>query len=343
MGCLGDSEQEEDRCAKLFTTAACCFIISGIETNEGALPVNRREFLKCHAKGALWLAAAGCRWPIPSTALAAGVPDVVVAKGTQALATRAAVTALGGMGRFVRRGDRVVIKPNMSFPRPPDAGTNTHPKVVRELAIMCLEAGAAKVSILDHTLYEPEVCLERSGIREACTGLADVTVKAINEARHYTQVQIPEGRRLNDNLFSQDALEADVLIAVPVAKSHSSTKVSASLKGMMGLVYHRRGMHIYGLDTCIVDLCTVLRPHLVLIDATRTLATNGPGGPGRVLKGETILASTDMVAADACAVSILEFYGKRYQPREIGHISQAHERGLGRMDVENLKVIQVGA
>jgi len=246
------------------------------------------------------------------------------------------------MGRFVKRGARVVIKPNMSFPRPPDAGTNTHPEVVRELAIMCLEAGAAKVSILDHTLYEPEICLDRSGIREACTDLADVTVKAINEALHYTQVQIPEGRRLSDNLFSRDALEADVLIAVPVAKSHSSTTVSMSLKGMMGLVYHRRGMHLYGLETCLVDLCTVLRPHLVLIDATRVLSTNGPGGPGRVLKKDTILASTDMVAADACAVSVLEFYGRRHLPKEIGHISQAHERGLGKMDVGDLKVVEAG-
>jgi uncharacterized protein (DUF362 family) len=304
--------------------------------------VNRREFLKCHAKGALWIAAAGSGWLVPSTTPASGAPQVVMARGAPALATKAALAALGGMGRFVKRGARVVIKPNMSFPRPPDAGTNTHPEVVRELAIMCLEAGAAKVSILDHTLYEPEICLDRSGIREACTDLADVTVKAINEALHYTQVQIPEGRRLSDNLFSRDALEADVLIAVPVAKSHSSTTVSMSLKGMMGLVYHRRGMHLYGLETCLVDLCTVLRPHLVLIDATRVLSTNGPGGPGRVLKKDTILASTDMVAADACAVSVLEFYGRRHLPKEIGHISQAHERGLGKMDVGDLKVVEAG-
>ncbi len=304
--------------------------------------MNRREFLKWQARGGLWLAAGGPRLNL-GVALASAAPDVVVAKGTPALATRAAVKALGGMGRFVRRGDRVVIKPNMSFPRPPDAATNTHPEVVRELAIMCLDAGAARVSILDNTLYDPEACLERSGIRDACKDLGGVAVKAINDAHHYAEKRIPQGIRLKDNSFSTEALEADVLIAAPVAKSHSSTTVSASLKGMMGLVYHRRGMHLYGLQSCIVDLCTVLRPHLVLIDATRTLATNGPGGPGRVVKGDTVVASTDMVAADACAVSILEFYGKRYQAREIGHISQAHERGLGRMDVENLKVSQVVA
>lgn len=305
--------------------------------------MNRRDFLKCQAKGAFWLAAAGSRWMIPGSALASDAPDVVVARGAAAIATRAAVIGLGGMGRFVKRGDRVVIKPNMSFPRPPDAGTNTHPEVVKELAIMCLEAGAATISVLDNTLYDPEACLERSGIRDACKDLAGVAVKAINEARNYVEKEIPQGRRLTDNSFSREALEADVLIAAPVAKSHSSTTVSASLKGMMGLVYHRRGMHLYGLETCIVDLCTVLRPHLVLIDATRTLSTNGPGGPGRVVKRDMILASTDMVAADACAVSILEFYGKRYKAREIGHISQAHERGLGRMDVEKLKVKEVGA
>ena len=94
----------------------------------------------------------------------------------------------------------------------------------------------------------------------------------------------------------------------------------------------------YDLHTSIVDLCTVVKAHLTVIDATRVLSTNGPGGPGKVLKENTVIASADMVAADAFTVASFEWYGKKYQPKQVRHIREAHERGLGRMDIENLKV-----
>ncbi|MBW2092013.1 MAG: DUF362 domain-containing protein, partial [Deltaproteobacteria bacterium] len=115
--------------------------------------------------------------------------------------------------------------------------------------------------------------------------------------------------------------------------------VSLSMKGMMGLVLKRRVMHWrYDLDTSLVDLCTLLKADLVVIDASRVLSTGGPGGPGKILKEDTIIASRDMVAADAYTVSRFEWYGRRFKPRQVGHIMQAHERRLGRMDVENLKI-----
>jgi uncharacterized protein (DUF362 family) len=137
----------------------------------------------------------------------------------------------------------------------------------------------------------------------------------------------------------KEVLKSDVLIAAPVAKSHSSTGVSLSMKGMMGLVYNRRVMHWrYDLHTSIVDLCSLLKPHLVLIDGTRVLSTNGPSGPGKVLHENTVIASKDMVAADAFAVSRFLWYGKQYKPGQVPHIREAHERGLGRMDVEKLNI-----
>jgi uncharacterized protein (DUF362 family) len=141
------------------------------------------------------------------------------------------------------------------------------------------------------------------------------------------------------NDIMREVLKSDVLIAAPVAKSHSSTGVSLSMKGMMGLVYNRRDMHgPYDLSTSIVDLSTVLKADLVVIDATRVLTTNGPRGPGKVLSAKTVIASRDMVAADAYAVSHFEWYGRRYKASQVAHIREAHERGLGRMDVENLRV-----
>jgi uncharacterized protein (DUF362 family) len=87
-----------------------------------------------------------------------------------------------------------------------------------------------------------------------------------------------------------------------------------------------------------VDLASLLKPQLAVIDATRVLSSGGPGGPGTVLKGDMVLASTDMVAADAYTVAQFEWYGRKYAPRQVPHIAEAHRRGLGRMDVENLNV-----
>ncbi|MBW1789655.1 MAG: DUF362 domain-containing protein [Deltaproteobacteria bacterium] len=301
--------------------------------------MNRREFFKYQAKGILWMIAGGSGILLPKKLIAAPVPDIAVVKGAPAAATRAAVDLLGGMKQFVNAGDRVVIKPNMSFPTPPERASNTHPEVVRELAVMCKEAGASRILVLDHTLAGEELCLERSGIRKACNSISKKMVFALSDDRFYKATDIPEGKSMTSTDIMKEVLKSNVLIAAPVAKSHSATGVSLSMKGMMGLNYDRRVMHWkYDLHTSIVDLCTVLKADLAVIDGTRVLSTNGPQGPGKVLKGDTIIASADMVAADAYAVSIFEWYGRRFKPKQIRHIREAHKRGLGRMDVENLSV-----
>ena len=301
--------------------------------------MNRREFLRYQAKGILWMIAGGSGILLPKRLIAASVPDIAVVKGAPAAATRAAVDLLGGIKQFVKPGDRVVIKPNMSFPTPPERASNTHPEVVRELAVMCKEAGAARILVLDHTLSREELCLKRSGIRKALNPISKKMVFALSDDRFYKATEIPAGKSMPSTDIMKEVLKCDVLIAAPVAKSHSATGVSLSMKGMMGLNYDRRVMHgKYDLHTSIVDLCTILKADLTVIDGTRVLSTNGPQGPGKVLKRDTIIASTDMVAADAYAVAAFEWYGKRFKPRQVRHILEAHERGLGRMDVENLHV-----
>lgn len=301
--------------------------------------MDRREFLGYQAKGILWMIAAGSGILLPKRVIAAPVPDIAVVKGAPAAATRAGVDLLGGMKQFVKPGDRVVIKPNMSFAAPPERASNTHPEVVRELAAMCKEAGAEKILVLDHTLNREELCLERSGIQKACSLIGKKMVFALNDDRFYKSTDIPAGKSMKSTDIMKEVLKSDVLIAAPVAKSHSSTGVSLSMKGMMGLNYDRGIMHRkYDLHTSIVDLCTVLKADLTVIDGTRVLSTNGPHGPGKVLKKDTVIASRDMVAADAYAVSLFEWYGKRFKPEQVRHIREAHKRGLGRMDVENLNV-----
>ncbi|HQI80809.1 MAG TPA: DUF362 domain-containing protein, partial [Deltaproteobacteria bacterium] len=113
--------------------------------------MGRRTFMKTHAKGALWLAASASLVS-PRVLSGAEIPDIAVCVGDAAAATRRAVTMMGGMKSFVRTGDKVVIKPNMSFTGDVMDAVNTHPEVVRELVAMCREAGASRVRVLDHTL-----------------------------------------------------------------------------------------------------------------------------------------------------------------------------------------------
>ncbi|MDZ7698477.1 MAG: DUF362 domain-containing protein [Deltaproteobacteria bacterium] len=299
--------------------------------------MNRRDFLTYQLKGLLWIGVSGIVWP--ARGLAADIPDIAVATGgTPEAETRAVIEMLGGIGAFVKNGDRVLIKPNMSFAVPPERASNTHPKVVSTLAALCKEAGASRVMILDNPLASEERCLEASGIYDACKPIDEQMVQMVNNSALFQEIDIPGAVTLKKTDVMKDVLKADVFIAAPVAKSHSGAGVSLSMKGMMGLIYNRRIMHMLDLHTAIVDLASVLKPDLTVIDATRVLSTGGPGGPGKVLKKDTVIASRDMVAADAYAVSAFEWYGKRFKPRQVRHIREAHERKLGRMDVENLAV-----
>lgn len=292
----------------------------------------RRSFLACSLAS---LAAAGLS---PSLALAGtDTPHLALGKGVPGPATRAAVELLGGMGSFVREGDNVLIKPNMSFSAGPKAAVTTHPDVVEALARMCLQSGAARVYVMDHTLRDPSACREETGIGRLEKELPRVVVQTPSSSHRFQSADIPEGRQLTSSDFLKEALAADVLIAAPVAKHHGSTGVSLSMKGMMGLILDRGSLHWkYDLNTAIVDLSTKLRADLTVIDATRALTSDGPSGPGEVARPDTVIASRDMVAADAKAVTLVRWYGRSVPPEKVAHIREAHERGLGRMDVENL-------
>jgi uncharacterized protein (DUF362 family) len=305
----------------------------------------RREFLKRSAQYAA-VGAASMTVPgmIEAVYSAEKEPQIVVANGGPGPATRAAVNAFGGMGRFVKQGDKVVIKPNMSFPNPPDWGTTTHPDVVRELTTMCVEAGASSVLILDNPLRSAELCLERSGVRKACTDLPHTQVQGPTNKNFYEEVRIPEGKALTSTMVMKKVLEANVLIAVPVAKSHSATGVSMAIKGMMGLIYDRKDFHLnLDIDVAVVDLCTVLKPKLTIIDASRILSEGGPSGPGKVIPMNKIIASRDMVAADSMAVELGTWYGRKFKAQQVKHIQIANQRGLGNMDISCQTVKEVSA
>ncbi len=300
---------------------------------------NRREFLKTNLKGALVLAAGSSGLLYPRMGFSEAKSDIIVAKGSPVDALRAAIKQMGGMSAVVKQGNRVLIKPNMSWASKPEMAANTNPLIVRELAMMCKDAGASNILITDYTLQDPNSCLVNSGIHDACKDISGVSVTTANSDALYKDTEFSNAVTMKKNGVHKEALSADVLIAVPVAKTHMATGISLSMKGMMGLVWDRRTMHMSNLSSSIADMCMKdLKADLTIIDGSRVLTTNGPGGPGNIMVENTIIVSRDMVAADAYAVSAFEWYGKKYEPKQVEHIRLASERGIGRMDLENMNI-----
>lgn len=304
--------------------------------------MTRRKFLKMAAAG-----TAGTALGIagqPSFSFAKEEYDLIVITGDPAGATKKALETLGGISRFVKKGQSVVLKPNMSFARTPEFGTTTHPLVVATVAQECIQAGANKVLILDHTLHRAELCLERTGIREACRNLSGTHVLAFQERKFFKEIKIPQGKALDRVEVIQEVLECDLLINIPVAKSHSATGVSLGIKGLMGLIWDRESFHSkLNINQALADLATVIKPQLTILDASRALTTGGPGGPGEVKKLNLIIAGTDPVAVDSFGVTIAPWYGQNFKGRQVEHLLIAHQRGLGKIDTDQFKIYKGSA
>ncbi len=275
------------------------------------------------------------------SAFATGPPfKTVMVTGDRITATRTAIQLLGGMERFVKKGNRVILKPNMSFPHPPDRATNTHPEVVAIVAELCVQAGASEIIILDYPLGRPAVCLRRSGIRDACSGLRNVHTVALAEEKFFKEVSVPRGKALKKVKLMKAVLESDVFINIPTAKSHTTTGVSLGMKGLMGVIWDRKYFHSQDIHQAIADLSSVVKVDLTLLDASRALATGGPTGPGRIVTPQTIVAGIDPVAVDALGVGLVEWYGQKLKPSEVKHIVAAHDMGLGSMNVDQMNIIR---
>jgi uncharacterized protein (DUF362 family) len=298
--------------------------------------VTRRTFLKTAMAGAT-LALSGN----PPFLQAKEEYDLAVISGEPVAATRKALEAIGGISRFIKKGQRVVLKPNMSFTRTPEFGATTHPLVVATVAQDCMNAGAQQVLILDHTLHRAELCLERTGIREACKNIPGVHVLTLQEKKFFQEIKVPQGKVLERVEVMKEVLDGSVLINIPVAKSHSATGVSMGMKGLMGLIWERESFHSrYNMNQALADLATVIKPQLTILDATRALTSGGPGGPGTVMKPNLIIAGVDPVAVDSYGVSIVPWYGQNFKGRQVEHLLIAHQRGLGKIDIDQLKIFK---
>jgi uncharacterized protein (DUF362 family) len=297
--------------------------------------LTRREVLK------LFLAGAGVAlapWPWKYNAFAAtpGPPDLVISKGTTpARITEAAIRALGGMSRFVSRGDVVLVKPNMSWDRKPALAATTNPEVVATLVRLCLEAGAKEVKVFDNTIEDARRCYVSSGIMAAAKE-AGAHVSYIEE-RKFRQMDL-KGEALKSWAVYQEAMEVDKIINCPILKQHSLARLTMGMKNLMGLIGGDRGRIHWHLEPAIVDLAAFFKPTLVVLDAIRILTANGPqGGSLKYVKQlHTVAASRDQVAIEAMGAKL---FGLR--PAEMDHLHIAAERGLGRMDLAKLRIKEV--
>jgi uncharacterized protein (DUF362 family) len=241
------------------------------------------------------------------------------------------------MGRFVKKGDVVLIKPNIGWARRPEVAATTNPEIVAEIARLCKQAGAREIKIMDHAVDRPDaLVLQITGLEEAAKKSGARASLASNLAL-YEKLNLKRGKALKTVDVMRDLRRADVVINVPIAKVHSSTGLTLGLKNMMGTVWDRGAFHSSeSLDQAIADYAAEVKPHLVILDAVRVLLTNGPGGPGRTADKGIVVAGSDPLAVDAYGATL---FGRK--PEEIGHLRRAHAMGVGEIDLRRITVKNV--
>lgn len=291
--------------------------------------MKRRDFLKL---GVSTLVAS----QLPGTLLGqTGQSVVAVSQGSDyAAVTRKTITALGGMKAFVKPGNTVVVKPNIGWDRKPEYAANTHPLVVKAIVEECLASGARRVKVFDHTCNDARRCYENSGIQAALKGMRNVDIRFVENDR-FRKTAL-NGLFLKEWALYDDALNSDVFINVPIAKHHSLTGLTLGLKNMMGIMADNRGYIHRSIEDALCDVNSVVKSHLVIIDATRILTAHGPqGGDLKDVKVmNTVIASRDIVAADAYATTLFDM-----KPQDLSTTVAAHKRGLGEMDVRKMRVL----
>jgi uncharacterized protein (DUF362 family) len=300
----------------------------------------RRDFLKTAAAGTMALSAASIAGNV--FAEAAAKSEVFAGKGKASVIIPKIIEKMGGIAHFVKPGSRVLIKPNMGFANPPEWATTTSPEAVYIITKLCLDAGAKRVIICDNTLRDPEICKQKTGIADAIKGLKGAVIFTPTEQQpnFFEEKSHPKATQLTKTEVVKEVGKSDVVICLPIAKSHAAGGVSFGIKGLMGLIRDRGAMHReMDLHIAIAEQLYYIMPTLTIIDASRALLDNGPAGPGKVLELNTYAASVDPVAADSYGVSLASWYGRKCEGKNIKHLANAAKFGFG--NVESSKISEI--
>jgi uncharacterized protein (DUF362 family) len=318
--------------------------------SDGAPPVSRREFLlRTGAAGALIAGSAatglklwqpnhfipgfepqkGLQLPDYRVTGAKGLPSMAIARGATHDATiRAAIGALGGMQRFIQKGDVVMIKPNVAFDRPPALCATTHPDALRTVAKLVLEAGASKVIIADNPINSPTGCFLKSGLKAVADDLnLDLLYP---EAESFSPLQLDGEILRNWTFFHEPFKNATKVIGVAPCKDHNLCHASMTTKNWYGLLGGRRNQFHQHIHSIVSDFALMMKPTLVVLDGMNVLMRNGPTG-GRLSDVKpmgAVVAGTDMISVDSWGyTNLLE-----RDIAELTYIHKAHARGLGDMN-----------
>ncbi len=300
--------------------------------------MNRREFIR--AAAALAAGAAVSPGVIDRAWAGMDGPVVVMARGEgPGRLARAAAAGLGGMGAFVRKGETVVVKPNIGWDRAPEYAATTHPDIVCAVVLMCLEAGAARVKVFDRPCNDPRRCYTDSGIAPALSRIDDrrLEVSYIDE-RRFRDVDVPGGRLIKQLPVYGDVLDADRFINLPIAKHHNAAVLTLGMKNVMGVIGGNRAVLHRDIHEYLPDLNKAVRSHLTIVDATRVLIANGPQGGRledvRVL--DTVVAGRDVVAADSVSCTLFGL-----GPADVRYVQLGQEEGIGVADLARIRVKRI--
>ncbi len=272
-----------------------------------------------------------------------GGPDLVAVMGGEPDAMlKKALEAMGGIGKFVKKGQTVLVKPNIGWDKTPELAANTNPLLVETLIKMCYDAGAKEVQVFDHTCQQWNACYKNSGIEEAVKKAGGKMLPGNDEA-YYKEVALPQGVQLKSTKLHEALIGCDVWINVPVLKNHGGAKLSCAMKNLMGVVWDRRFFHRNDLAQCIADVCTLdKKPVLNIVDAYRAMKTNGPQGKneGDVVTLKTLIASPDMVAVDTAA---LKFFNQvvSLPMSEVGYLEGAQSLKVGTTEIDKLNIKRI--
>ncbi len=264
-------------------------------------------------------------------------PDLVaIRNGTPEKMFDKGIAALGGMKKFIHKGQTVVVKPNIAWIANPEGAADTNPILVKRVIEQCFGAGASKVYVFDHTCDNSNTTYTVSGIEKAARE-ANATVVQANKESYFQEVRVPGAHALKQVKVHELILESDVFINIPILKHHGSTRMTCAMKNLMGVVWDRAHYHRTDLNRCIAEFPLYRKPDLNIVDAYNIL-TDGPRAKSleHVVNKKMQLISKDMVALDVAASQIL---GEEVE--NITYIKIATDLGLGTSNLDELNIKRI--
>lgn len=255
---------------------------------------------------------------------------------------RKGIAELGGMKKFVKKGQKIVVKPNIGWDKVPELAGNTNPLLVQEIVKQCFDAGASEVTVFDHTCDDWRKCYKNSGIEDAAQAAGAKVVPA-HEESYYVDVDLPRAKSLKKTKIHKAIIDCDAWINVPVLKNHGGARMTISMKNLMGIVWDRGFFHSNDLPQCIADICSYSKPPVLnVVDAFRVMKSNGPRGKSAadVVEAKALFVSSDIVAVDTAAT---KFFNQIEQmPLEnVAYLSKGAELKVGNMDIDQMNVKRI--